>query len=115
VERDIHLREQAVVRAEMFLFSVAAQSDYVGMLTEEQDVWNGAGLAGFDESMLERAGWCVGQEACVYLPADFFWVIHETVAVSGGLPPISIALTAQARLTVPLKPLQQIFPSHASN
>jgi hypothetical protein len=99
----------------MFFFSAAAQGDYVGMFTEEQDVWDGAGFAGFDELMLERAGWCVGQEACVYLPADFFWVVHETVTVSGGLPPISMVLTAQARLPVPPKPLLQILPARASS
>jgi hypothetical protein len=109
VERDIHLREQAVVGAEMFFFSVAAQGDCVRMLAEEQDVRDDSGFAGFDELTLQRAGWSVGQKACVYLPADFFWVIHETVAVSGGLPPISIAITAQARLPVPPKPLLQIF------
>jgi hypothetical protein len=109
VEGHIHLREQVVVGTKMFFFSVAAQGDGVRMLAEEQDVWNGAGFAGFDELMLERAGWGVGQEACVYLPADFLWALHETVAVSGGLPPISIALTAQARLPMLPKPLLQIF------
>ena len=68
-------------------------------------------FAGFDEPMLERAGWGVRQEACVYLPADFFWVVHESVAVSGGLPPISIALTAQARLPMlPKPPLEILEP-----
>jgi hypothetical protein len=109
MECDIHLREQMIAGAEMLFFSVAAQGDCVRMLAEEQDVWNGAGFAGFDELMLERAGGGVGQEACVYLPADFFWVVHETVAVSGGLPPISIALTAQARLPMLPKSLLQIF------
>jgi hypothetical protein len=94
----------------MFFFSVAAQRDCVRMLAEEQDIRNGAGFAGFDELMLKRAGGDVGQKACVYLPANFSWVVHETVAVFGGLPPISIALTAQARLPVPPKPLLQIFP-----
>jgi hypothetical protein len=95
--------------------AVAAQRDCVRMLAEEQDVWDGAGFAGFDELMLERAGWGVGQEACVYLPADFLWVLHETVAVSGGLPPISIALTSQASLPMLPKPLLQICLSRASN
>ena len=40
----------------MFVFSVAAERDHVRMLAEEQDVGNGAGFAGFDELMLERAG-----------------------------------------------------------
>jgi len=83
------------------------------MLAEQQDIWNRAGFAGFDELLLQRAGWCVGQKARVYLPADFFWVVHETVAVSGGLPPISIALTAQARLPMLPKPLLQNFSHRA--
>jgi hypothetical protein len=93
----------------MFFFSVAAEGDRVRMLAEEQDVWDDAGFAGFDKLMLKRAGWGVRQEACVYVPANFFRLLHETVAVSGGLPPISVALTAQARLPVPPKPLLQIF------
>jgi hypothetical protein len=109
MERDIHLRDQAVARAEMFFFSVPAQGDCVWVLAEEQDVWDGAGFAGFDELVLQCARRGVGQEACVYLPADFFWLLHETVAVSGGLPPISVALTPQARLPMPPKPLLQIF------
>jgi|SRR5580658_1871864 hypothetical protein len=99
----------------MFFFSVAAQGDCVRMLAEEQDVWDCAGFAGFDELMLELAGEGVGQEVCVYVPTDFFWLLHETVAISGGLPPISVALTAQARLPAPPKPLPQIFPSRASS
>jgi hypothetical protein len=79
------------------------------MLAEEQDVWDGAGFAGFDELMLQCARGRVRQEPCVYLPADFFWVVHETVAVSGGLPPISITLTAQTRLPTLPKPPLQIF------
>jgi hypothetical protein len=104
-----------VVRAEIFAIAVAAQGDYVRMFAEEQDVWNGAGFVGFDELMLQRAGWGVGQDARVYLPADFFWVVHETVAVSGGLPPISIALTAQARLPMLPKPPLQIVASCVSS
>jgi hypothetical protein len=77
VEGDVHLREQMVAPTEIFAIPVAAQSDCVRMLAEEQDVWDDAGFAGFDELMLERAGWGVGQEACVHLPADFFWVVHE--------------------------------------
>jgi hypothetical protein len=76
------------------------------MFAEEQDVWNGAGFAGLDETMLECTRGGVGQQACVYLPANFFWLLHETVAVSGGLPPISIALTEQTRLPVPPKPFR---------
>ena len=98
-----------VARAEMFFFSVAAQGDRVRMLAEEQDVWDDAGFAGFNELILKRAGWGVRQEASVYLPANFFWLLHEAVAVFGGLPPISVALTAQARFPVPPKPLLQIF------
>ena len=109
VEGDIHLREQVIAGAEIFFFSVAAQRDYVRVLAEEQDVGNGAGLAGFDELLLERACWGVGQHACVYLPADFFWLLHETIAVSGGLPPISIAITAQARLPMLPKPLHKFL------
>src|SRR5271163_960354 len=93
--------------AEIFFFSVAAQGDHVRVLAEEQDVWDGAGFAGFDELILERAGCGVGQEACVHLPASFFWLLHETVAVFGGSPPIRIALTAQARLPMLPKPLPQ--------
>ena len=74
------------------------------VLAEEKDVWDRAGFARFDELVLKAAGLGVGQEARVYLPADFFWVVHETVAVSGGLPPIRIALTAQARLPMLPKP-----------
>jgi hypothetical protein len=85
------------------------------MLAEEQDVGNSAGFAGFDELMLERAGLGVGQEARVYLPADFFWVVHETVAVSGGLPPISVAITAQARLPMLPKPSLQILASRPNS
>ena len=100
-----------IAGAEMFFFAVAAQGDGVRMLAEEQDVGDGAGFAGFYELILKRAGWGVRQEARVYLPADFLWMLHETVAVSGGLPPISIALTAQARLTMQPKRLLQIFPA----
>ena len=49
--------------AEIFFFSVAAQSDHMRVLAEEQDVWDRAGFAGFDELILERAGFGVGQEA----------------------------------------------------
>ena len=70
----------------MFLFSVAAHGDGVRVLAEEQDVWNGAGFTGFHELILERAGRVVGQEPCVYLPADFFWVGHEPLNVHRMLP-----------------------------
>ena len=91
----------------MFSISVAAQGDYVRVLAEQQDVRDRAGFASFNEFLLERARGGVGQEACVYVPTDFFWVVHETVAVSGGLPPISVALTAQAGLPMlPKLPLQ---------
>src|SRR5271170_1753740 len=36
--------------------------------------------------MLERAGLGVGQEACVQLPADFFWVVHEPLKTRRLLP-----------------------------
>jgi hypothetical protein len=104
-----------IAGTEIFAVAVAAQGYRVRMLAEEQDVGNGSGFAGFDELMLECARGSVGQQACVHLPADFLWVLHETVAVSGGLPPISIALTAQARLPMRPKPLLQIFLSRASN
>jgi hypothetical protein len=86
VKGDVHLREQAVVRAEMLFFSVAPQRDYVRVLAEKQDVWDGAGFAGFDELMLERARGRVRQEPCIYLPADFFWVVHEPLNVRRMLP-----------------------------
>ena len=86
VEGDVHLGQQAVAGAEMFFFSVAAQGDDVGVLAEEQDVGDGASFAGFDELILERAGWGVGQEACVYLPADFFWVVHVPLKTRRRLP-----------------------------
>ena len=59
------------------MLSVAAERDHVGMLAEQQHVWNGAGFAGFDELMLQFARGAVGEQACVHLPADFFWVLHE--------------------------------------
>jgi hypothetical protein len=62
---------------EIFFFAVAAQGDYVGMLAEEQDVGDRAGFAGCDELTLQRASLGVGQESCVHLPANFFWVVHE--------------------------------------
>jgi len=70
----------------MLFFSVAPQRDYVRVLAEKQDVWDGAGLAGFDELMLERARGRVRQEPCIYLPADFFWVVHEPLNVRRMLP-----------------------------
>jgi hypothetical protein len=73
----------------MCFFSVAAQGDYVWVLAEEQDVWNGASFAGFDELMLECASWGVGQEARVYLPADFFWLVHEPLRTHLSLPNIT--------------------------
>ena len=79
------------------------------MLAEEQDVRDRAGFTGFHESTLQGAGGSVGQQPCVHLPANFFWMVHESVAISGGLPPISIALTAQARLPVPPKPFRPTF------
>jgi hypothetical protein len=75
-----------VAGAEMFFFSVAAERDHVRVLAEEQDVGNGASFAGFDELTLERTSWGVGQEACVYLPADFFWVVHEPLNTHRMLP-----------------------------
>jgi hypothetical protein len=78
-----------VVGAEMFFFAIAAQGDGVRMLAEQQDVGNGAGFAGFDELILKRAGWSVGQEACVHLPADFFWMVHEPLKVHRSLPDIT--------------------------
>jgi hypothetical protein len=91
LERDVHLGQEAVARAEIFFFAVAAQGDYVGVLAEDQDVWDRAGFAAFDELMLQCAGLGVGQDAHIHLPADFFLLVHKTVAVSGGLPPITIA------------------------
>jgi hypothetical protein len=78
-----------IAGAEMFFFAVAAQGDGVRMLAEEQEVWDRAGFAGFDELMLERAGWGVGQEACVHLPADFFWVVHGPLKMHRSLPDIT--------------------------
>jgi hypothetical protein len=109
MEGDVHLGEEVVIRAEILAAAIAAESDYVRMFAEEQHVWDRAGFAGFDELTLECAGLGVGQEARVYLPADFFWVVHETVAISGGLPPISIASSAQARLPMLPKPPLQTF------
>src|SRR5271168_2205704 len=73
----------------MFSISVAAQGDYVRVLAEQQDVWDRAGFASFNEFLLERARGGVGQEACAYLPADFFWVVHEPLKTHRWLPDIT--------------------------
>src|SRR5271163_2406996 len=99
-----------IAGAEIFFFSVAAQGDHVRVLAEEQDVWDVAGFAGFDELILERAGLGVGQEACVHLPADFFWVDHEPLKRCGGGHSVHGALKCAATKATSKANLRQQLP-----
>jgi hypothetical protein len=102
-----------IAGAEMFFFAVAAQGDGVRMLAEEQDVGDGAGFAGFYELILKRAGWGVRQEARVYLPAYFFWMLHETVAVSGGIAADQYCFNCTGKIDYATKTSATNFPRHA--
>src|SRR5271156_5597652 len=73
----------------MFFISVAAEGDYVRVLAEQQDVWDRAGFASLDEFLLERARGGGGQEACVYVPTDFFGVVQEPLKTHRWLPDIT--------------------------
>src|SRR6266849_5869431 len=60
---DTFLTKDVFGSEKIFLAGVAAEGEDVGMFTEEEDVVDGAGLAGGDDTLLEGVGFGPGDEA----------------------------------------------------
>ena len=80
MEGDVHLREQAFAGTQVFAFAIAAESDHVRMLAEQQDIGNRAGFARFHCARLQRTCRGIGQQPQIHYPAGWSFVVQVSVA-----------------------------------
>ena len=66
---DVHLREHAFAGTEMFVFSIAAESDHVRMLAKQQHIGNRAGFARCHCARLQFTCRGIGQQPQIHRPA----------------------------------------------